>query len=178
MKIFGRRNSEADLDAELRAYLDLLTDENQRAGMSPESARRAALLKLDGMTQLKEHCREVRPFHWFTGFWQDVRCAFRNMRKHPGFTAVAVLSLALGIGANAAIFSLFYNALIRPLPYRNDAQLMFIGRDMDGGQPFIASPEFANWRANIHGLQGVTGTGADDYSMTGTGTPERVHALS
>src|SRR5580658_1214876 len=130
MKIFGRRNSEADLDAELRAYLDLLTDENQRAGMSPEVARRAALLKLDGMAQLKEQCREMRPFHWFTGFWQDVRCAFRNLSRHRGFTAVAALSLALGIGANAAIFSLFYNALIRPLPYPNQAQLVFVGREM------------------------------------------------
>src|SRR6202522_3357154 len=175
MRIFGRRNSEAELDAELRAYLDLLTDENLRAGMMPEAARRAALLKLEGMAQVKEQCREVRPFHWLTGFWRDVRCAFRTMRKHPGFTAVALLSLALGSGANAAIFSLFYNALIRPLPYRNDAQLLFIGRNMDGGLPFVASPEFAAWRANIHGLEGVAARGGDDYNMTGTGAPERVH---
>jgi len=176
MRFFSRRNSEAELDAELRAYLDLLIDENLRAGMTPEAAHRSALLKLEGMAQVKERCREVRPFHCLTGFWQDVRCAFRAMRKHPGFTAVALLSLGLGIGANAAIFSLFYNALIRPLPYRNDAQLLFIGRNMDGGQPFVASPEFAGWRANIHGLEGVAARGGDDYNMTGTGAPERVHA--
>jgi putative ABC transport system permease protein len=176
MKFFSRRNSEADLDAELRAYLDLLTAENVRAGMTPQGARRAALLRLEGMAQVKEQCRDVRPFYWLTGLWQDVRCAFRSIRKHPGFTAVALLSLALGIGANAAIFSLFYNALIRPLPYRSDAQLIFIGRNMDGGQPFVASPEFAGWRANIRGLEGVAATGRDDYNMTGTGTPERVHA--
>jgi hypothetical protein len=176
MRIFSRRNSEAELDAELRAYLDLLTDENLRAGMMPEAARRAALLKLEGMAQVKEQCREVRPFHWLTGFWQDVRCAFRALRKHPGFTAVALLSLALGIGANAAIFSLFYNALIRPLPYHNDAQLLFIGRNMDGGRPYIASPEFGNWRANTHELEGVAARGINDYNMTGAGAPERVHA--
>jgi putative ABC transport system permease protein len=118
----------------------------------------------------------VRPFHWLTGFWQDVRCAFRAMRKHPGFTAVALLSLALGIGANAAIFGLFYNTLIRPLPYRDDARLLFVGRNMDGGRPFIASPEFGNWRANTHGLEGVAARGADDYNMSGAGAPERVHA--
>ena len=118
----------------------------------------------------------MRPFHWLTGFWQDVRCAFRAMRKHPGFTAVALLSLALGIGANAAIFSLFYNTLIRPLPYRDDARLLFIGRNMDGGRPFIASPEFGNWRANTHQLEGVAARAADDYNMTGAGAPERVHA--
>jgi putative ABC transport system permease protein len=176
MKIFRRKNFEAELDAELRAYLDLLTDENLHAGMTPKAARRAALLKIEGMAQLKEQCRGMRPFHWLTGFWQDVRCAFRNMRKHPGFTAVAVLSLALGIGANAAIFSLFYNALIRPLPYRNDAQLIFIGRDMEGGQRFVASPEFAGWRAKVHALADVAGRGGDDYNMSGTGAPERVHA--
>ena len=171
MKIFGRRNSEADLDAELRAYLDLLTDENLRAGMPPEAARRAAMLKLEGMAQVKEQCREVRPFHWLTGFWQDVRCAFRTMRKHPGFTAVALLSLALGIGANAAIFSLFYNALIRPLPYRDPAQLLFIGRNMDGGLPFVVSQEFAVWRANIHSLEGIAAWSGDDSNMTGAGAP-------
>jgi hypothetical protein len=174
--MFSRRYSEAELDAELRAYLDLLTDENLRAGMSPAAARRTALLKLEGMAQVKEQCREVRPFHWLTGFWQDVRCAFRAMRKHPGFTAVALLSLALGIGANAAIFSLFYNALIRPLPYRDDARLLFIGRDMDGGRPFIASPEFGSWRAHTHELEGVAARAGDDYNMTGAGAPERVHA--
>src|SRR5580692_1139036 len=176
MKIFRRGNSEAELDAELRAYLELLTDENLRAGMAPEAARRAALLKLEGMAQVKEQCREVRPFHWLAGFWQDVRCAFRNLARHRGFTAVAALSLALGIGANAGIFSLFYSALIRPLPYRNDAQLIFIGREMDSGPPFIASPEFGNWRANLHGLQGLAARSGDDYSMNGTGAPERVHA--
>jgi hypothetical protein len=112
------------LDAELRAYLELLIDENLRAGMTPEAALRSALLKIEGMTQVKEQCREVRPFHWLTGFGQDVRYAFRNLARHRGFTAVAALSLALGIGANAAIFSLFYNALIRPLPYRNQSQLL------------------------------------------------------
>jgi putative ABC transport system permease protein len=172
----NRRNSEAELDAELHAYLDLLTDENLRAGMTPEAARRSALLKIEGMTQVKEQCREVRPFHWLTGFGQDVRCAFRNLARHRGFTAVAALSLALGIGANAAIVSLFYNTLIRPLPYRNDAQLMFIGRNMDGGQPFIASPEFGNWRANTHELESIAARGIDDYNMTGAGAPERVHA--
>src|SRR5580692_2853665 len=140
MKIFGRRNSEADLDAELRAYLDLLTDENLRAGMTPTAARRNAQLQLDGMAQVKEQCREVRPFHWLTGFSQDVRCAFRNLARHRGFTAVAVLSLALGIGANAAIFSVFYSVLLQPLPYKDANGLYLIGRTFNGST-FAAGPE-------------------------------------
>src|SRR5580704_7054952 len=137
MKIFSRRNSEAELDAELRAYLELLTDENLRAGMTPAAARRAALLKLDGMAQVKEQCREVRPFHWLTGFWQDVRCAFRNVRTHPAFTTVAVLSLALGIGTNAAIFSVFYSVLLQPLPYKKAGDLYQMGRTFNGST-FVA----------------------------------------
>ena len=173
MRIFGRRNSEAELDAELLAYLDLLTDENLRAGMTPEAARRSARLKLEGMAQVKEQCREVRPFHWLTGFWQDVRCAFRSMRKHRGFTAVALLSLALGIGANAAIFSVFYSVLLQPLPYRNAGDLYTIGRTANGST-FVTGPELEAWRAGNHVFEGLAGWNDGSFNLTGFGTPERI----
>jgi putative ABC transport system permease protein len=173
MKIFSRRNSEGELDAELRAYLELLTDENLRAGMTPEAARHAALLKLDGMTQVKEQCREVRPFHWFTGLWQDIRCAFRNVRKHPTFTSVAVLSLALGIGANAAIFSVFYSVLLQPLPYRNGDNLYVLGRNVNGST-FVTDPELDAWRATNHVFEGLAGWTTESFNLTGFGTPERI----
>jgi hypothetical protein len=173
MKIFSRRNSEAELDAELRAYLELLTDENVRAGMSPEAARRAALLKLDGLAQVKEQCREVRPFHWLTGFWQDVRYALRNLSRHRGFTAVGALSLALGIGANAAIFSVFYSVLLQPLPYRNAAGLYQMGRTHNGST-FVAGPELEAWRAGNHVFESIAGWNDDSFNLTGFGTPERI----
>src|ERR1700689_2898801 len=173
MRIFIRRNSEAELDAELRAYLDLLTDENLRAGMMPEAARRAALLKLEGMAQVKEQCREVRPFHWLTGFWQDVRCAFRSMRKHRGFTAVALLSLALGFGANAALFSVFFSVLLQPLPYRNAGELYTIGRTANGST-FVTGPELEAWRAGNHVFEGLAGWNDGSFNLTGFGTPERI----
>jgi putative ABC transport system permease protein len=173
MKIFGRRNSEAELDAELRAYLDLLTDENLRAGMAPEAARRTALLKLEGMAQVKEQCRDVRPFHWLTGFWQDVHCAFRNLARHRGFTAVAALSLALGIGANAAIFSVFYSVLLQPLPYKDAGSLYQMGRTHNGST-FVAGPELEAWRPGNHVFQGLAGWNDESYNLTGFGTPERI----
>ena len=173
MRIFRRRNSEAELDAELRAYLDLSTDENLRAGMTPEAARRAALLKLEGMAQVKEQCREARRFHWLTGFWQDVYCAFRNLARHRGFTAVAVLSLALGIGANAAIFSVFYSVLLQPLPYRNAGGLYTIGRTANGST-FVTGPELEAWRAGNHVFEGLAGWNDGSFNLTGFGTPERI----
>src|SRR5215472_4406269 len=133
-----RHRSEAELDAEVRAYLELVVHENIQVGMSPEAARHAALLQIEGMTQLKERCREARPFHWFTGLAQDLRCAVRNLARHPGFTAAAALSLALGIGANAAIFSVFYRALLQPLPYRNAGELATVARNVNGNS-FVAS---------------------------------------
>jgi putative ABC transport system permease protein len=173
MRIFSRRNSEAELDAELRAYLELLTDENLRAGMTPEAARRAALLKLEGMAQVKEQCRDVRPFHWLTGFGQDVRCAFRNLARHRGFTAVAALSLALGIGANAAIFSVFYSVLLQPLPYKKAGGLYQMGRTYNGST-FVAGPELDAWRAGNHVFEGIAGWNDDSFNLTGIGTPERI----
>jgi putative ABC transport system permease protein len=173
MKVFGRRNSEAELDAELRAYLELLTDENLRAGMTPEGARRAALLKIEGMAQVKEQCREVRPFHWLTGFQQDVRCAFRNLSRHRGFTAVAAISLALGIGANAAIFSVFYSVLLQPLPYKNADGLYTVGRTSNVST-FVTGPELDAWRASNHVFEGLAGWNDGSFNLTGFGTPERV----
>jgi putative ABC transport system permease protein len=173
MRIFSRRNSEAELDAELRAYLELRTDENLRAGMTPETARRAALLKLEGMAQVKEQCRDVRPFHWLTGFGQDVRCAFRNLARHRGFTAVAALSLALGIGANAAIFSVFYSVLLQPLPYKKAGDLYQMGRTYNGST-FVAGPELEAWRAGNHVFEAIGGWNDDSFNLTGIGTPERI----
>src|SRR5580692_4047612 len=173
MRPFSRRNSEAELDAELHAYLDQLTDRNLRSGMSPEAARRDALLQLEGMAQVKEQCREARPFHWLTGFWQDVRCAFRNLSRHRGFTAVAALSLALGIGANAAIFSVFYSVLLQPLPYKDASGLYLIGRNFNGST-FAAGPEFEAWRAANHVFKGLAGWNDDSFNLTGAGVPERM----
>ncbi|MGA7236528.1 MAG: ABC transporter permease [Bryobacteraceae bacterium] len=173
-----RGPSETELDAELSAYLELAIHENIRAGMSPEAARRAALLQIEGMTQVKERCREACRFHWFTGLAQDVRCAIRNLARHPGFTAAAALSLALGIGANAAIFSVFYRSLIQPLPYPDSAQLVFIGRQITGGMPFIVSQEFAGWNGNAPSLDGVAAWSPDDENLTAPGQPERIHVAA
>jgi len=115
--LFTRARVERDLDAELRAYLDQVTDENRGAGMDLAEARREAQMDLGGAEQVKEQVRQVRTGQMLEELFLDLRYGVRTLRKNLAFTLVAVMTLALGIGANTAMFSVAYGILLRPLPY-------------------------------------------------------------
>src|SRR5258708_27929548 len=124
--LFLSRRVEVDLDEEVRSHLEMLIEENIRAGMSSKDALRAARMELGGIEQVKEQVREKRVGVWLFTVVSDCRYGLRQLRKNPGFTVVAVLTLALGIGATTPSFTVVYGVLLRPLPYSNADRIMAI----------------------------------------------------
>jgi len=174
----SHRQVDQDFDLELESHLDLLTEEGVRRGMSPEQAKRAARIRLGGHTQLKETNRELHGLPAIETFLQDTRYAFRMLRKNPGFTAVAVLTLALGIGANTAIFSVVYAVLLKPLPYTNPDQLFtaFQANTQQGiAETGCSYPNFEEWRAQNHVFSELAGINAHQLTLTGRGEPSVVN---
>ena len=152
--LFRKRQVEQDLDDEMKAFVSLLTEENIGRGMAPAEARRAALIECGGVEQVKESVRAVRAAAMFEQVVQDIRFGARMLRKNPGFTAVAVLTIALGIGVNASIFAVFNSAALRPLslPDANRVVSMYedargkITRLTFGGPNLFSYPEFREYR--------------------------------
>ena len=125
-RLFSRRKHEEELEKELRFHLDLHTSDLITQGHSPEEARRRARLALGGPEQVKEKCRDARGTRWLEDLLQDLRYGARISMKKPGFTLIAIFTLALGIGANTAIFSVINALLLRSLPFAEADQLVMI----------------------------------------------------
>ena len=176
--LFNKHRKDGELDEEIESHLQMHIEDNLRLGMMPDEARREALIKLGGIESLKEAYRNQRGLPWIETFWQDVRYGARQLRKNPGFTSVAVLTLALGIGATTAIFSLVNALLLEPLPYEKPGQLVYIWETREDKHPGDVSPgAFVDWRAESASFEGVSAVRDATANLTGTEQPERINGL-
>jgi len=176
---FAKQNNDRELDDELRSYIDQLAEDKIRAGMKPEDARRAARIELGGVEQVKENVREIRVGAWFDSFLQDLRYGARMLRKNPGFTAVAVLTLALGIGANTAMFSVINAVLLRPLPYTNPQQLLVLQElSPSVGVHSPSYPDFLDWRKQSKTMPQMAALNNRSFNLSGVAQPENINGYA
>ncbi len=176
--LFRHERVERDLDAEVRSYAALLEEEKLREGLKPNEAKRFARMEMAGPEQVKEVVRSARSGVWLETLWQDIRFGARTLRKNPGFTSIAVITLALGIGANSAIFSVVDAVLLRPLPYRQPDQLVTVfesntPNDLASSNA-VAPGNFLDWRSQNGVFEQIGAVSLPGFNITGTDWPERV----
>src|SRR5215469_1381148 len=175
--LFQRHQADRDLDDELRDHLDRKTEEYVANGMAGKEAHRLALLELGGIERRKEECRDTRHVTWLQDLGQDLRYGLRMLRKSPGFTTVAILTLALGIGANSAIFSVANAVLLRPLAFHDSTKLCFVWESLPSFPALNPSYQnYVDFRDQSRSFEDIAALHIQPMTMTGHGDPERLAA--
>jgi len=185
--LFSRRKRMMeDLDQDIRDFIERETQDNIERGMPPEEARYAALRKFGNVTRVKEETREVWSMVWLEQLWQDIRFGLRGLVKNPGFAAVAVLTLGLGIGVNSTIFSVVSTMLLRKPPVHDPDRLTMLfswklgatGGSFDASRFPVSPPDFLDWRAQVTAYSGIAAAtpfeNGSQVTLSGGSEPERV----
>ena len=170
--LLGRDKVLNEIDEEMKAHIELEADANRERGMSPEEARRSAMESFGNVGSIRDLAYDVKGGGFLETLWQDVRYCGRMLLKHPSFTLIIVLTLALGIGANTATFSIVNAVLLRPFPYQSPAELVMIGEGASGGA--VSYPNFADWKDDRNIFSSTSAVrGNENFNLTGAGEPER-----
>ena len=164
------------MDSEFQFHLQSQINDYVEQGLSRENAELRARREFGALELAKEECRDERPFERIDRFLREVRYAFRSLRKSPGFATAAILTLALGIGANTAIFSVLYGVALAPLPYRDANRLIFMALYNPAIKSpwYISYPDFLDWQRTAHSLEQIAAFTPQGFNLTSPGTPAHV----
>lgn len=177
-RILRKERTEHELDSELRFHLEQRVAELVEEGAGREEASRQARMEFGGVEGIKEECRESRRVHLLETFFQDVRYGLRMLRRNPGFAMVAILTLALGIGANTAIFSVVNGVLLNPLPYPYPEQLITLHESKPNFQyGSVSYPNFRDWQKSNRAFSAIGITRYTAFGLTGMGDAEQLNGV-
>lgn len=173
--LFRKKAVEQELDDELRFHFERQLERYRASGWSDEQALRRVRLEFGGLDEVKDECRDAHGTRFFESLLQDARYGMRTLRKSPGFTAVALLTLALGIGANTAIFSVVYAVLLNPLPYQYPSRLVVLNETTPKvGTVSVSYPNFLDWRAQNRAFSQMASVDGMGFNLAGITQPENI----
>jgi putative ABC transport system permease protein len=173
--LFRRQQVEQELDEELRYHIDEKTTAYVAEGLSPDDAHRTAVRDMQGFEQRKEECRDARGVNFIEDAINDLRYTFRTLRRNLGFTTVAALTLALGIGANTAIYCIFYAALLAPFPYPDPDRLVVVWSSLTGNRNAVTTSDFLDWQREAKSYQILGAVRGNLFNLSIDERPEQIN---
>jgi MacB-like periplasmic core domain len=176
--LFRRESVLRDIEEELRVHVEMETETNIKRGMPPDEARAAALKSFGNPIRNTERGYDLRGGGWIETLWQDLRYGARMLMKNPGFTLVAVVTLALGIGASVAVFSVVNSILIRSLPYKDSDRLVMISEKTSQEDLPVTHPNYVDWKNQNQVFESTAAFRFDTFNLTGLPEAERLGSMT